>query len=129
MDMRIPPDVEVKARLLQTHEFSIGQKKEERSSSFADNSVKLRVVVMWIEQFGIMHMVWTVDNSHPLNLKAFQEKMPEKKLGFAEDINEAGRMAVAWISELVLAFDAELQKMEKCPIEFHPAWKNRDWPK
>lgn len=129
MDLRIPPDVELKARLLQIHDFIVGEKKSERNSHLLDQTVRLKMAVMWIEQFGILHMVWSVDNSYDLNISLLQTKYPEKRLSFADDINEAGRMAIAWVSELVLAFDANLALISPCPIKLLPAWTERAWPK
>lgn len=129
MDMRIPPDAEVKARLLQNHDIPVGKRKAERVSAFSENSVRLKVAVMWIEHFGIMHMVWSAENSFDLDMQVLQMKMPEKKLAFAEDINEAGRTAIVWVADLARAFDEHLAKIQPCPIEFYKTWTDRSWPK
>ena len=125
MDLRLPADTTVTARLLQFHEFVLGKKNDARPN---DDWLKLRVTVSWIEQFGVLHLAWSVDNSRMFKID--ESGITEKRIGFANDVSEAGRVAISWVEELVRQFETHAKKIESgCPVVWADFWTSRSWPK
>jgi hypothetical protein len=125
MDLRLPPDVSVNARLLQVHDFTLGKMKQGRGDI---PWTTLRVTVLWIEQFGILHMVWGIENGAALRMD--DSKIPKRRIEFADDVSEAGRMAIAWVEELVKQVEGYIDRLEpECPIAWADFWVKRAWPK
>jgi hypothetical protein len=123
MDSTIPADVEIRARLLQVREFYVGTKKKPTSGSYVGNqAISLKIVISWIEVFGIIHMAWSVEGGSNLELDTLQAKLPEKRIDFSDSVSNAGLLATEWVYEVALAFDDHIKAMDPCPVEIAKGW-------
>lgn len=129
MDLTLPDDRMVKARLLQVQEFHVGTRKRGSGGPYTggNSNVTLKVAVSWIEAFGVLHMAWAVDEgARELNMEELRQSLPEKRIAFSDSVSEAGRTGVDWVREVVTAFDKHIRSLGPA-LEFAAAWEESPW--
>ena len=99
IDMNLPEDMTVKARVLQKREEPIGSRHARgRVDSSGKQTVRLYAVVHWIEYFGVLHLKFSVGNED----RTFQVVPPEKTFRIQKvyNVSDAGRIAVEWLDSV-----------------------------
>jgi hypothetical protein len=111
-DLVIPEDRTVKVRILQDVTDVIGK---------GSNPATLRIIVNWIEGFGVLHML--------LGIMGAVDFLPEQgkiRVAVVANISDAGRQAVRWVDDTrhyVLKKHSDLPTRQK--FELNEVWATR----
>lgn len=122
IDMGMPEDMTVKARVLQKTEEPIGLwHARGRVDGSGKQAVRLYATVHWIEYFGILHLKFSVGNGD----RSFPVVEPHKtsRIEKVYNVSDAGRFAVQWLDEvrkMVVSGHKELSDTDA--FEIDEAW-------
>lgn len=123
IDMSIPEDMSIRARVLQKTDEAIGSwHARGRVDGTGKQIVRFYAVVHWIEYFGVLHLKFNVGTED----KTFPVVAPEKTFRIQKvwNVSDAGRCAIQWLDEvrkIVVSGHKELSGTDA--FEMDEAWE------
>jgi len=135
IDMSMPEDRTVKARVLQKTEEVIGfWNARGRVDGSGKHAVHLYAAVHWIEHFGILHMKFSVggEDTHVAPRRNFPVVAPDKtvRIQRVDNISDAGRLAVDWLVDVrQMVFFGHKELTDTDAFELDKMWAARIPPR